>query len=263
MNAWIILVRREIWENRALWIAPLVAAGLVLTGLVLMMVSTTHVHVQRVEMGMMASEMRKSAAAVAGFMLLITSTVIGAYLLDCLYAERRDRSILFWKSLPVSDARTVISKFAVAMAVVPVGVFLASLVVHLLGALLISVFGGELSYLVSDWSFGGWFAEQANMAAALVSTLLWYAPLAAYLMLASVIARRTPMLFAVLPPLVLILAESLVTGTHVVSQFVLLRLSPAYDFGSRLAAPALWLGLVAAAALLLLVIRLRRYRDDT
>jgi ABC-2 type transport system permease protein len=55
--------------------------------------------------------------------LIVMLIVLGFYLLDSLYSERKDRSILFWKSLPVSDAHTVASKALVALVVVPLGVW--------------------------------------------------------------------------------------------------------------------------------------------
>jgi ABC-2 type transport system permease protein len=61
--------------------------------------------------------------------LYVAAAIVGAFIaLDCLYAERKDRSILFWKSLPVSDGLTVLSKFLVIVAVAPLGIFLLAAV---------------------------------------------------------------------------------------------------------------------------------------
>ena len=67
------------------------------------------------------------------------AVVLSYYLLDCLSAERRDRSILFWKSLPVSDGLTVASKLLTAFVVVPLGVFLLAMVTYFVFALIIAV----------------------------------------------------------------------------------------------------------------------------
>jgi hypothetical protein len=113
--------------------------------------------------------------------------------------------------------------------------------------------------------------------------MIWYAPIAAYLMLASVLAKRTPLMYAALPPVVLGIAEKLTLDTDYVSQFVRGRIFPwnstridsvLSDGMGRMKTldgpwwqlfqdPALWLGLAAAAGMLYIVIRLRRYRDDT
>ena len=106
------------------------------------------------------------------------------------------------------------------------------------------------------------FTRRAGAGGAWV-TLLWYAPVAAYLMLASVYARRAPMLKAVLPPLVLALAENIVLGTSDVLHLVWSRLTWISDPAAALASMQLWLGLVLTAVLLVAVTRLRRYRDET
>src|SRR5688500_3753928 len=52
--------------------------------------------------------------------IMLTTLIIAFfYGLDALHGERRDRSILFWKSLPVSDRTPVLSKVLVMMAVLP------------------------------------------------------------------------------------------------------------------------------------------------
>ena len=266
MKTWIMLFRREFWENRALWIAPLASAGFLLAAMLAALLGSKHIHVDAtsdVDMSVMHGAMGASAMGISGLMLVVASLAMGAYLIDCLYAERRDRSILFWKSLPVSDAQTVLSKFLVAMVIVPLGVYVAALCLHLLGTLLLLLFGRDLPLLHDGWSVAGWFALQADILGRLVLALLWYAPLATYLMLASVLARKVPLLTAVMPLLVLALAERLVLGTSEVTRFLIARVAAGPLDVVPLASPGLWLGLVAAAGMLPLVIRLRRYRDDT
>ena len=116
---------------------------------------------------------------------------------------------------------------------------------------------------------GGWFFS-----------VLWYAPVATYLLLASVLAKRTPIVYAVVPPLVLGVAELLLFDSRHVFSFVFRRLAPQFtqsgvdlsnegsiqfmtDWGMMFSQPGLWLGVVAAAAMAYGVVRLRRYRDDT
>ena len=91
------------------------------------------------------------------FLLPLHSTplvlVLTFYLLDCLYAERKDRSILFWKSLPVSDAATVASKLLVALAVVPLGVYVVAILSDLLFSAIIAV---RASFNHSQILIGAW-----------------------------------------------------------------------------------------------------------
>src|SRR5437867_8784109 len=57
-------------------------------------------------------------------MLIFTAFIVGVfYCLDSLHGERRDRSILFWKSLPVSDLTTLLSKVTIPLAVLPLVTF--------------------------------------------------------------------------------------------------------------------------------------------
>src|SRR5206468_10746510 len=56
----------------------------------------------------------------AGALIMGTALIVGIfYCLDALYGERRDRSILFWKSLPVSDVMAVLSKLAIPIVILP------------------------------------------------------------------------------------------------------------------------------------------------
>jgi ABC-2 type transport system permease protein len=150
---------------------------------------------------------------------LAAALLSGFYLLDCLYGERRDRSILFWKSLPVSDTRTVLVKFLVGLALVPLGSFLLAALTSLLAspALLLRA-RLHLDDVAAIWNFSYWLRVQGLMLYGLLAAVLWYAPYAAYLMLASGWARHLPSAWALLPPVVLALLEYMIFGTHFVSQ---------------------------------------------
>jgi ABC-2 type transport system permease protein len=234
-------------------------AALLLVGVLLGAFGVAHVKVNQGDMTLIAGALAASVRVVGTPLLIAGGTAISAYLLDCLYAERRDRSILFWKSMPVSDTRTVLVKFAVAVVITPLGVYGVAVVTHAISSIVMLSIGGANAFMT--WTYGEWFLAQGEMLVQLLLTLVWYAPMAAYLMLASVYARRTPMLIAVLPPLALGLGEKLLFGTSYVLHFVVERLAPATT--DDLTSPGLWLGVVATAGLLLVVIRLRRYRDDT
>jgi ABC-2 type transport system permease protein len=204
-----------------------------------------------------------STLGMASVIVITASVTAFLYLLECLYGERKDRSILFWKSLPVSDRDTVLVKFGVAMVIVPAGVFALQMVTNLLLTGLVAMGSRSSPPWLVMWNLPDWLLAQAQLAGFTVLTLLWYAPVAAWLMLASVFVKRGPMLIAVMPWVFLTISERLVLGTTNVWHFIAWRLTPIQDPLERLASPGLWIGLAAAAGLLYLVIRLRRYRDDT
>jgi ABC-2 type transport system permease protein len=282
-------VRRELWENRSIYIAPLAVAGLGLFGFLISLIhppkgNGTGLTAIDPSFQPIALAMPYSHAA----MLLLLTAVIAVifYSLDALYGERRDRSILFWKSLPVSDLTTVLAKASIPLVVLPLVVFAIAVAVQLtmlllsVAALLIS--GGSVATL---WRQLPLFQLQAVLLYTLAVITLWYAPVYAWLLLISAWARRTTFLWAVLPPLAIALVEFIAFHT---SHFGLLLRERFIGFAPRafnfkmpdgsfidphfipvtqitpgrfLATPGLWIGLLFAAAFLAAAVRLRRYRE--
>jgi ABC-2 type transport system permease protein len=269
-NQYVTLTKREFWEHRSLWIAPAASAAfLLLTALAGVLFAPGHVRfgggseLDHVPPQMTGKIMLMTTLGMASVIVIAACVTACIYLLDCLYAERKDRSILFWKSLPVGDRDTVLVKFGVAMVIVPVGVFALQLVTNLLLTGLVTMASHGTPPWAAMWNFPDWLTAQAQFAGLIVATLLWYAPVAAWLMLASVFVKRGPLLIAVMPWVILTVSERLVLGTAHVWRFIAWRLTPSPSALERLATPDLWIGLAVAAGILYLVIRLRRYRDDT
>jgi ABC-2 type transport system permease protein len=270
----VTLVKREFWEHRSLWIAPLLTAGFFLAAAICAVLFAN-------SFGNPMFGSRISIRGPAGFgpvdanpvligmmglaaqVFLVSSITCFVYLLDCLYAERKDRSILFWKSMPVSDASTVLVKFTVAMVIVPVAVYALVLVTYALiyGALALGV--PSFAQFTAGAGVGDWFDAQARLLGMVAASQLWYAPIAAWFMLASVTSRRAPILMAFMPVVALGVGENMLFRTAHVWQFLGYRLRPQPDLWHALVQPDLWLGLVVAAGMLYMVILLRRYRDDT
>jgi ABC-2 type transport system permease protein len=293
MNVMLTLARREFWEHRALWIAPLVMAVLLIGSAIGGRFIVSDIPEFTPEQALAILSMTIWAMNVAIF--FVAAVVLAFYLLDCLYADRRDRSILFWKSLPVSDAATVLSKLGVALLIVPLATFVLAVFTDLAVRGILSLRSG--SRYVSDgfplWHATTWFKTQALLFVGLLGTILWYAPLAGYLLLVSAWARRNVFLWAVLPPLVLVLLEAIAFRTDRVLDFLGSRLEPGFAGAAGIAVETatvrfkrdsvislskLWdqldvaplffnvpmiLGLVAAAILVYAAIRIRRFRDDT
>jgi ABC-2 type transport system permease protein len=285
------LVRRELWEHRALWIAPLIAALLLV---VCAMIGTFRMDLDDARR---LTEPQDRVAlftvmqwVVAALLYVVTLVVLSFYLLDCLYAERKDRSILFWKSMPVSDGMTVLSKCLVAFVVVPLGVYLLAIIA---GFVFSGILAARLALAgapaILGWDTLEWLRSELALLLILILGILWYAPIGACLLLVSAWARRIPFLWATLPPVVAPLLERIAFGTHHIWNFELERtggiwrtlgLAHAHifshhgvrpfgtlledaDFGAAFSDGGLWLGVVFTAALVFAATRIRRYRDDT
>src|SRR5438876_6001033 len=112
-------VWRELWENRSIYVAPSIVAAIILFG---SFVASFHLPERRQNALLLDPERQRAAIElpydIVAMMLIFTAFIVGVfYCLDALHGERRDRSILFWKSLPVSDLTTVLSKVTVTLVV--------------------------------------------------------------------------------------------------------------------------------------------------
>ena len=307
MKYWLTLIRREFWEHRALWVAPVVVAAL----LVFVTTLSGGLHISadsRIEIDGEAIDLAQKltpdnasklfGVLIAGLyvpQLIVVLVVLFFYLLDALYGERRDRSILFWKSLPVSDAHTVLTKASVALLVVPLGVWVLSVLTSLVtvGVLNAKLDGSAFAIAV-QWNTPVWFGVQGAMFVGTLIAALWYAPIAAALLLISAWARRNVFLWAVLPPVGLMLLEETAFDTNYVARFLeyrfgaffdamgmgvqrnesgvgvmadeLAKISDVYnklDVTPLLANVDLWIGVAVAIAMVWLTVQVRRRSDDS
>ena len=286
-------VRRELWEHRSLYIAPLVPAGLVLVFMLLGSLNLTRgIHFSN---DAMSPDQQLQAVtgifvAVATLVAIVASITTFFYCLDSLYTERRDRSILFWKSLPVADVTTVLSKLFIPAVVVPVIVFAIAiatqLIVLLVGTVVLLAHGISAATI---WSPLNLLSMVAALIYAMLVSALWLAPVYTWLVLVSSWARRSTFLWAVLPPLAVILAEKLAFDTGYFAQMLRNRLggaaqalvmhdhghirgfgfspntlshiSNAFDPGNFFSSPGLWIGLAVAAGFVAATVWMRRYRE--
>ena len=216
-------VRREFWENRLIYLAPLAAAAIFLVGFVVNMILLRR-RMHGVWPGVLLSHVdaavrhdalvlpfEMSAALIMGIAL-----VVGIfYSLDALYGERRDRSILFWKSMPVSDLTTVLSKLAIPLVIIPVLSFAIALVTQFIMLLLAStVLAGSGANIAALWTQGSFLRFSLDLFYHMLTVHgLWYAPLYAWLMLVSAAAPRAPFVWAVLPPFVIWGVEKMAFNT--------------------------------------------------
>jgi len=211
MNNYLWLVRRELWENRAIWTIPAVIGGFLILAALFGRIEATGLAAQ---MGPAVSQL--FLVAVGGTFFAVMSVYSTWYLLDCLHADRKDRSVLFWKSLPISDSATVLSKLVTALIVIPLVYFALADLTSLLMAFIISIRAGA-SVGGGLWHADLWFQLQVFWLYLIVTSAIWYLPLVAYLLVVSAWARRAVMLWSLLPPIALILAERWLFGTHAIA----------------------------------------------
>jgi len=271
------LVLRELWEYRWIYIAPLAAAGVFLFGFLVNMIRLRHrmPHTPAEQHEMFAVPYEFAAALIMG-----TAFFVGIfYSLDTLYGERRDRSILFWKSLPVSDVMTVLSKVTVPLVILPLLAFAITVAAQIVMLLLSSVvlMGSGLSTTML-WTHSSFFHVSLTLFYHVVTVHgLWYAPLYGWLLLVSAWAPRAPFVWAFLPPFVIYGVEKIAFNTSYFLDMLADRLtgqssmsmhpqSATIDPWSALipdqffSLPGLWIGLAIAAAFLYAAVRVRRYR---
>src|SRR4029077_19946297 len=161
--------------------------------------------------------------AIGVMFYLVMSLYAAWYLLDCLYTDRKDRSILFWKSLPISDSKTVLSKLLVGMVLVPLVYFVAADATALITAFILSI--RARAYIGSAlWQPEVWGQIQILWMYVIVTSAIWYLPVAGWLLLVSAWAKRAVILWSILPPLVLYLIERVFFGTRVIGHILNERL---------------------------------------
>ena len=207
-------------------------------------------------------------------MLVVLLLVSLHYALGSLFNDRRDRSILFWRSMPVAAREEVLVKLAVVLLVAP-AVFLAASLLAQLAMLLLSMalvwrMGMDpFVQVLGNLQFGRLLLDQLG---GWLVTALWVAPMYAWCLLASAAARRSPFLLAVAPVLIAIFLESMLFGSSHLASAVQNHVPHYagernavgfYLFGPHWASmdlSGLLLGLVVAALLLWGAIWLRRHR---
>ncbi|MGE8281727.1 MAG: hypothetical protein ACN6O2_15005 [Stenotrophomonas sp.] len=321
------LLKREYWENRGgfLW-APLIAGGVSLLLSLMALIAglwaaskaakngdlhINGVNVNGLDLQMLTSQMSPGDLAQwgegmnftlllsAGWPFIVLGFVVFFYCLGALYDDRRDRSVLFWKSMPLSDTQTVLSKLTSALLVAPLLATLAAIVTMLCFMLMISIVvlahGGNPVTLI--WGPGNPLSMAAGFICRIPVYALWALPTAGWLMLCSAWAKSKPFLWAVMLPVfagvivswfglmkVFGLNASWFWG-HVVSR-LLLGTVPGIDLaynaneidGQRIQSmagsfapevlfasvtrPELWIGAAVGAVFIVAAIWLRQRRDE-
>jgi len=295
------LIRRELWEHRSLYVTPAVI-GLIVT----LMTITGQVSVsafdQAVDVAILGGSNlsdTERGAALTVLMVAVTSLfALGMcvlsvfYALDALFAERKERSILFWRSMPCTDSETVISKLLTALIVIPLITFAAVAVTHVIVTTItgiwISIQGGDAGHLV--WSAAPFADNWIATFVFLLALPLWLSPFIGWFLFVSAFTKRSPMLMAFLPIFILPMLERSLLRTHAFAEafFVRTATMPLFgginpsdildedevrlqgvslidlmDVGGFLSSPGLWIGIAVCALFTAAAIYVRRYRDDS
>lgn len=298
------LVQREIWEHRSIYVTPIAIAAIVSLSVLAMLVFASgfakELDIAIFGASNLAGEGERRAALTAFFvgtswLFLVGLAILTVfYCLDSLYGERKDKSILFWRSLPVTDAETVISKLLVAVFVIPVVAVLGIIVTHLVNLLITSVWvsmkGGDAGLLI--WGsvplFDNWLAAFI----VLVASGIWMSPFIAWFLFVSAWTKRAPLLMAFMPLILIPLLEWIFLRTRFFASAVLDRgdaipLFRTLDFESFfeeehwrqgldnisllghldvvqfLISPSMWGGVIVCGLLVTAAIYVRRYRDES
>ena len=301
----IALIRREILEHRAIYITPIVIALLMcLLSVAGMVAASSFDHV--VDIGILGATnlgTDERSAAITVMMISLSEVFIMAmwiliifYSLDTLYSERKDRSILFWRSLPLTDFETVFSKFLMAIIVIPLISFSVIVITHLIVFLIASIWLGAVGanpwHLI--WTAAPFFDNWIATLLFLLALTFWLSPFIGWFLFVSAFTKRSPFLTAFLPIATLPLIEWIVFKTSVIAEAFFVRtvkiplldldeivavmrkgedlkiagdFSPSMmawlDVGGYFANLGLWSGLLVCGLFLTSAIYVRRYRDDS
>jgi len=274
-------VRRELWENRSIYVAPLAVAAVFLVGFFIGLIRFSERMRAAAALGpLQRQEAIEQPYVFVAIMLMAIALIVGVvYCLDALYGDRRDRSILFWKSLPVSDVTTVLSKASIPILVLPLVTFLVTVATQFIMLLVSSVVLAAAGMSATAlWTHVPFFeVSVTNFLHVVVFHGIWYAPFYGWLLLASAWAKRAPLLWATLPPVAIGVVERIAFNTSHFAATLQYRLFGSMEsdapadkmtmdmlefgpLGQFLTSPGLWVGLVVTAVFLTAATRLHRSR---
>jgi ABC-2 type transport system permease protein len=273
-------ITRELWENRSIYLAPLAVAAVFLVGFLIGLIWLPDRIRAALALGAMEQHeaIERPYVMVALMLMLIGMLVAVFYCLDALYGERRDRSVLFWKSLPVSDLMTVGAKASIPILVLPLVTFIVTVATQLVMLIVSSVVLAASGIdATTVWNHMPLVKTSAiNLFHLVAIHGIWYAPFYGWLLMVSAWAKRAPILWAVLPPVALGVVEKMAFNTSHFAAMVQHRfmgdgaasqaggmtmdmLMPD-PLGHFLSGPGLWVGLALTALFLFAATRLRRVR---
>jgi ABC-2 type transport system permease protein len=275
-------VLRELWEHRWIYIVPLIVAAVFLFGFVIGTARVPYPFPQRVHFTQSLARLLEAPFDFASGVLMLTYMVVAViYCVSALHAERWDRSILFWKSLPVSDLTTLLAKSSIPIVILPL--ITGAIIVVTQGVMFLAGSAVLLGRGINATALWPQIPLLSIWAAVLYHLItvhaLYYAPIYGWLLLVSGWARRAAFLWAILPIAAVLIIEKLVFNTSAFAHVLLSRLGggPAAlpfpphgnmpmtaptlaNLGAFLVSPGLWIGFAICAVFIAAAVRLRRYQ---
>jgi ABC-2 type transport system permease protein len=273
-------LRRELWESRSIYLAPLGVAAFSFLAFSFAVIAGIWERPLRLDVSRSYEAVAAPYNMLAGLMMFTGMMVSLFYCLDALHSERRDRSILFWKSLPVSDVTTVLAKASIPLLILPFILSVVTFITHV-SMLLVS----SAAVLVTGQGVVELWTKVSLFRMTLLliyhfftAHALWPAPIYCWLLLVSGWPRRAAFLWAALPLLAIAGVERIAFGTLHFARLVggrfigdapsLVTAAEKFPTGPMthvtpglfLTIPGLWMGLLLSAVFLFAAIRLRRYQ---
>lgn len=301
MGRMLMLVRREFWEHRSLVVAPAVVAGLIFLGALIPLViglASAEVGASGMVAALNIVPSQGTATGINGLLLapvglinLVLFFTVFFYCLDALYSERKDRSVLFWRSLPITDVETVVSKFATAAIAAPLVFFavlaLLQVLFLIVATMVIWAGSGDAGKLI--WGPLSLTQVFGFSAYTLFASSLLTLPFIGWFIACSSLVKKAPFLWAVLPFLLIPLLEQLIFSSRHFANIVFGHFPRAYSASFRFDPEALpseddpfrgidptefidmmglltsvntWAGVAVAVGFGALAVYMRRYRTE-
>ena len=298
------LLKREIWEHRSIYVTPVAIASIVTLGTLaaLMFAGGFAKELDLAIFGAtnLAGDAERKVVLTGFFIgtswlfLFAAGVLTIFYTLDSLYAERKDKSILFWRSLPITDAEAVLAKLATALLVIPLGTIVAVIATHIVNLIVTSIWvsakGGDAGLLI--WGsvplLDNWLAGLIVM----LATALWMSPFVGWFLFVSAYTKRSPLLMAFMPLVLIPLLEVIFLRSSMFVEAVFgrggmiplfrgmdlkaffdedkLRVNEEFvsllaqlDVMKFLTSVSLWTGVIVCGIFVTAAIYVRRYRDES
>ena len=298
------LLKREVWEHRSIYVTPVAIASIVTLGTLAMLMFAggfaKELDIAIFGATNIAGDAERKVALTGFFigtswLFLFAAMVLTVfYTLDSLYAERKDKSILFWRSLPITDAEAVIAKLLTAVIVIPLFTAGAIIVTHLVNLLVTSVWvsikGGDAGHLI--WGSVPLLDNWVAGTIVVLATAVWMSPFIGWFLFVSAFTKRSPLLMAFMPLVLIPLLEVIFLRSSVFAEAVFARggmiplfrgidmgtffdednlrisedlvgLLPYIDLSKFLTSLPMWSGIIVCGLFVTAAIYVRRYRDES
>ncbi|MEH6559259.1 MAG: hypothetical protein V7459_15265 [Oceanicoccus sp.] len=252
MNNYLVLIKREFWEHRSAFvITPIVMMTLLITVMLLGLIfmgsinefsyekiihtqnddAERHINIQFDDDVTVVSDddntlisryignqktIDDGLYAIHSIFIVTAFFIVLFYLLGTLYNDRKDRSILFWKSMPVSELQTITAKLIVGLIAVPLAFTFASWAIQLFYSIAAMIFATNLDHdpWLAIWPYLNLPRAFATQFGLIFIVAIWVLPISAWLLTASAFAKRSPFLVATIPIVTLVMIEGLIFETR-------------------------------------------------